>query len=126
MPARETERLRVLGCMLDIRGDPGVSLDYRLAVARVHLAARMPALRRRGVQFGRRLDSFHAGTATCALWGSQGWGASASTLVRLKSFELQSFRRMLGRKRRPYEQWLHFFRRTSRHARHLLVRMARP
>eukprot|EP00974_Lingulodinium_polyedra_P042346 4064224-Lingulodinium_polyedra.AAC.1 len=87
---------------------------------RAWYVARSRLRRAIGLSLARRFQEWRSTVGSTFLWGAQGWCLQASQAQRIVSFELQCLREVVGKKRRPFEPWLSWLKRTTRATRRLL------
>ena len=73
-------------------------------------------LQNKKMSLKKRMELFDATVSSCVLWFAQSWTPRVEELNRLTSTRHAMLRRIVGTKRRPDEEWLEWFRRSTHSA----------
>eukprot|EP00973_Karenia_brevis_P021633 2975773-Karenia_brevis.AAC.1 len=84
MQIQFTSELKVLGVMLDRRGNPGTSMDHNLTRAEGAYGSIARLLKDKGVPVSERLKGWSRGPVSSAVYGAGGWALSEHRLHALR------------------------------------------
>eukprot|EP00973_Karenia_brevis_P077809 10812419-Karenia_brevis.AAC.1 len=96
----------VLGTKLTLSGRSSAELDARIAAAWGKFHQIWPLLKRRDASLRSRLQLFDSVVGQTALWCCESWVITKSEKQRLDSTVNEMLRRIVGKRRRPDEEWV--------------------
>ena len=105
---------RILGTQLTLNGRTAKEVSMRISAGWSKFYKLWPLLQPGRGDLSRRLKLFDACVSQTVLWCCESWLVTADEKHHLQSVQNEMFRKMLGSRRRPNEDWVDRVIRTTR------------